>query len=453
MYSVRSVVNAFDPRLPGRFALRGATLTSIGDPFADGSGETLRYEADGLVVVDGGVIESAGAAASLMDALPAGTPVETLPPHTLLVPGFVDCHVHFAQLGVIASHGTQLVDWLERYTFPSEQAMADAGVVRAAAASFFDQALACGTTTPVSFCTTHAISVDAFFEEALARGVRAIGGKVLMDRNAPAALLDTAQRGYDESKALIARWHGRDRLGYAITPRFAPTSSPGQLEAAGALWREFPRCWVQSHVAENVREVEWVRSLFPEARDYVDVYARFGLLGRRAIHGHGIHLQERELRALAESGTAIAHCPGSNLFLGSGLFAWQGVKDPSRPIDVGLGSDVGGGLSLSMLAAAADAYKVAQLGGFTLTPAQAFDLITRGGAQALGLDERIGSLAPGREADLVILDLEATPALAQRTREAGDIDEVLFAVLMLGDDRAVKATYVGGRCVHRRGAE
>ena len=369
--------------------------------------------------------------------LPAGVAVEQLPRATLLVPGFVDCHVHYVQLPVIASYGTQLLDWLERHTFPAEQAMNEPARARATARLFFDATLACGTTTVASFCTTHPVSVHAFFEEARSRGVRAIAGKALMDRHAPRALRDTAQRGYDESSALIERWHGRGRLGYAITPRFAPTSSPAQLEAAGALWREHPDCWVQSHVAENRREIAWVRELFPQARDYVDVYARFGLLGRRAIYGHGIHLSERELATLAASGTALAHCPTSNLFLGSGLFSWRRVKKLRRPLRVGLGTDVGGGTSLSMLATVAEAYKVAQMGGVSLSPGHAFYLVTRGGAQALDLDDRIGSIAPGMEADLVLLDLEATPLLAQRTRHAADIDEAVFALFVLGDDRAV----------------
>lgn len=431
-------------------ALRGAMLTCTGDPFTDGVAATRRYESDAIVVIDDGKIVDAGPARAVRKRLRAGVPVEQLPGTTLLVPGFVDCHVHYAQLPVVASYGTQLLDWLEQHTFPAEQAMSDPRRAGAAARYFFDATLACGTTTAVSFCTTHPASVDAFFREARSRGVRAIGGKVLMDRNAPPALRDSAQRGYDESKALIERWHGRGRLGYAITPRFAPTSSPAQLEAAGVLWREHPDCWVQSHVAENRREVAWVRELFPRARDYVDVYARFGLLGPRAIYGHGIHLSERELATLADTGTALAHCPTSNLFLGSGLFSWQRVKKPRRPVRVGLGTDVGGGTSLSMLATVAEAYKVAQMGGVSLSPGHAFYLATRGGANALGLDDRIGSIAPGIEADLVLLDLEATQMLAQRTRRAADLDDALFALLMLGDDRAVQATYVGGRCVHRR---
>lgn len=432
------------------YALRGAMLTCAGDPFVDGGERALRYESDALVVIGDGAIVEVGAAAALRKRLTRSVTVERLPRNTLLVPGFVDCHVHYVQLRVIASYGTQLLDWLDRHTFPAERAMADPVRARATARAFFDATLACGTTTTMSFCTSHPASVDAFFAEARRRGVRAIAGKTLMDRNAPIDLRDSARRSYDESKALIARWHGRGRLGYAITPRFAPTSSPAQLEAAGALWEEHPDCWVQSHVAENRREVAWVRELFPQARDYVDVYARFGLLGKRAVYGHGIHLSERELAVLASTQTALAHCPSSNLFLGSGLFSWQRVKKARRPVRVGLGSDVGGGTTLSMLANVAEAYKIAQLGGFTLSPAQAFYLLTRGGAEALDLEDRIGGIAPGMEADMVVLDLHATPMLAQRVAHARDLDEALFALLMLGDDRAVRSTYVGGRRVYER---
>ena len=430
-------------------ALRGAVLTCTGNPFVDGVDATRRYESDAIVVIDGGRIVEAGPAGAISARLPRDVPVECMPQRTLLVPGFVDCHVHYVQLPVIASHGTQLLDWLEHHTFPAEQAMGHAATARATARLFFDATLACGTTTAVSFCTTHPASVDAFFAEAQARGVRAIAGKTLMDRHAPSALLDTPARAYDESKALIAKWHGRDRLGYAITPRFVPTSTAAQLDAAGALWREHPDCWVQSHVAENRSEVAWVRKLFPRARDYVDVYARFGLLGKRAIYGHGIHLSPRELAVLASTSTAIAHCPTSNLFLGSGLFSWRRIAKLRQPMRVGLGTDVGGGTSLSMLATVADAYKVAQMGGVSLAPGHVFYLATRGGAHALDLDERIGSILPGLEADLVLLDLEATPLLAQRTRRADDVDAALFAVFVLGDDRAVRRTYVAGRCVKR----
>jgi guanine deaminase len=431
--------------------LRGAYVSCSGDPFADPDA-MLRHESDGVVAITNGVIVDAGAAGEVLARFPPGTPVEQLPSRSLLAPGFVDCHVHYGQLGVIASYGTQLLDWLERYTFPAEAALADADVARAAARLFFDSTLACGTTTTATFCTVHPVSVDAYFDEALARGVRTIAGKVLMDRHAPAALTDDSQRGYDESKALIERWHGRERLGFAITPRFAPTSSPEQLEAAGALWREHPTCTVQSHVAENTRELAWVRELFPDARDYVDVYARFGLVGPRAIYGHGIHLTDRELAELHDTGTAIAHCPTSNLFLGSGLFPWARMKRRDRAVRVGLGTDVGGGTSLSMLATLAEAYKVAQLGGTSLSATHLLHLATRGGAQALGVDDRVGAIEPGMEADLVVLDLAATPMLAQRVERAATIDEALFALMMLGDDRAVRTTFVGGREAHVRPA-
>jgi len=437
-------------RHPPPFALRGPFLTSVGDPFVDGVAATRRYESDGVVVVGDGRISDAGPARQVLARLPAGVPVERLPRATLLVPGFVDCHVHYAQLAVIASHGSELLDWLTRYTFPSEQAFDDARHARAIARRFFDLTLAAGTTTAAAFCTVHPGSVDAFFAEARRRGVRAIAGKVLMDRHAPRALRDTARRGYDESKALIRRWHGRGRLGYAITPRFAPTSTPAQLEAAGALWREHPDCWVQSHLSESRREIAWVRELFPGARDYVDVYARHGLLGTRAIYGHGIHLAERELAALAASGAGLAHCPTSNLFLGSGLFDWARVKRRSRPVRTGIATDVGGGTSLSMLATLAEAYKVARLRGVSLAPGELFHLATRGGAEALDLHHRIGGIAPGLEADLVLLDLEARPLLAQRMRYAADLDEALFALMVLGDDRVVRRTWVAGRVAHER---
>jgi guanine deaminase len=428
-----------------RRILRGACAWSRADPFIAGVEASRGYDADAAIVIEGMRIADAGPAAAVLERQRGAASVERVPPHQLIVPGFVDCHVHYAQLAVMASFGTQLIDWLERYTFPAEQALADGELARETARRFFDATLAAGTTTAATYCTVHPGSVDAFFAEATARGVRAIAGKVLMDRHAPSPLTDTAQRGYDESKALIARWHGRDRLGYAITPRFAPTSSPAQLESAGALWREHPGCWMQSHVAENRREIRWVAGLFPEARDYVDVYAGYGLIGRRAVLGHGIHLSERERAVLAQSGTALAHCPTSNLFLGSGLFDWRKAKKAARPLRVGLGSDVGGGTSVSMLATAAEAYKVAQLAGVSLSPWHLLDLVTRAGADALDLADRIGGIAPGMDADLVVLDLHATPILEQRVRAAGSIDDALFALFMLGDDRAVRATIAGGR--------
>ena len=443
---------ATPPAGEGVAALRGAMIAWRGDPFAVGASRALAYEGDAIVAMAGGRIVAAGPASSVRRTLPPRTAVETLPRDALMVPGFVDCHVHYPQLPVTGSHGAALLDWLEHYTFPAEAAFADARLARATAKRYLDENLRQGITTAAVFCTVHAGSVDALMREAAARSLRLIAGKVLMDRNAPRALRDTARRGYDESKALIGRWHGRGRLGYAITPRFAATSSPAQLEAAGALWREHRGCWVQSHVSENVNEIAWVRKLFPRARDYVDVYARHGLLGRRAIYGHGIHLVEREWRALSDSGTAIAHCPTSNLFLGSGLFPWPRAKRRGRPVEVGLATDVGGGTTLSILRTMGEAYKVAQLGGWPMPAAHAFWLATQGGARALDLADRIGNLVPGAEADLVVLDLKSTPFIAQRMERVRDIAEALFVQMSTGDDRAIRQTWIAGRKAYDRDA-
>jgi len=431
-------------------ALRGAMLGWRGDPFGVGAARARRHESDAIVALAAGRILHAGPATEVRRLLPPGTPVERLPRDALMVPGFVDAHVHYPQLPVIGSYGAQLLDWLDRYTFPAESRFADGRLARRVARDYLAENLRQGITTAAVFCTVHPGSVDAFMDEAARLGARMIAGKVLMDRHAPRALRDTARRGYDESKALIARWHGRGRLGYAITPRFAASSTSAQLDAAGALWREHPTCWLQSHVSENRDEIAWTRKLFPRARDYVDVYARHGLLGPRAIYGHGIHLAAREWRALHESGTAIAHCPTSNLFLGSGLFRWDRALARGREVPVALATDVGGGTSLSMLRTMGEAYKVARMAGTSLTATQLLWLATAGGARALDLGDRIGSLAPGQEADLVVLDLASSPLVAQRMHYVRDIEEALFVQVTLASDRAVRETWIGGRCVYRR---
>jgi guanine deaminase len=426
------------------FALRGPAITFPGDPFLGGV-EAMRYESDALILVEDGLITQFGSASELRDRLPAGTTVRTFGHDHLILPGFIDCHVHYPQLEIIGAGGEQLLDWLEKYTFVAEQRFADPAHARRIADIFLDECLRQGTTTVASFCTVHAHSVDAFFEAAERRGMRTLAGKCLMDRHAPDALRDTALRGYEESKALIDRWHGRARAGYAITPRFAPSSTPEQMEVAGALWKERPGTWLQSHVAENLREVAWTRELFPDRRDYLDVYEHFGQLGPRAIYGHGIHLTEREIARLHETGTALAHCPTSNMFLGSGLLDLRNARDPRRPVHVGLGTDVGAGTSLSMLKTLGAAYATAQLKGKSLSAPEAFYLATRGAARALYLDDRIGSLAPGMEADLVVLDLASTPLISARMNRCDSIEEALFVQMTLADDRAVAATLVGGR--------
>jgi guanine deaminase len=425
-------------------AIRASALTFTGDAFAEGVERTMRYERDALIAMSGGRITHFGPAAEVASQLPAGTHIEEYGPDALVVPGFIDCHVHYPQTQIIGAYGEQLLDWLGKYTFVAEQQFAEVAHARAVAEVFLDTCLRNGTTSVASFCTVHAHSVDAFFEAADARGMRTIAGKCLMDRNAPEALRDTAQRGYDESKALIARWHGRGRGSYAITPRFAPTSTPEQMELAGVLWKEHPGTYLQSHVSENRAEVEWAKQIFPDCAGYLDIYDRYRQLGPRAIFGHGIWLTEPELARLHESGTAIAHCPTSNLFLGSGLFDLRNAKLPGRPVRVGLATDIGAGTTLSMLRTMGAAYQVAQLGGNSLSPALAFYLATRGSAQALYLDDKIGSIAVGMEADLVVLNLKSTPLIDFRMRHCASLEDALFVQITMADERAIGAVYVGG---------
>lgn len=427
----------------GTHALRGPALTFAGDVLAEGHA-AVRHESDAIVAFSAGRITHFGPACEVKPQLPASTVVTEYGRDHLILPGFIDCHVHYPQLQIIGAYGEQLLDWLEKYTFVAEQAFTDSAHAHRVAEMFLDECLRNGTTTVASFCTVHAHSVDAFFEAAARRGMRCIAGKCLMDRNAPQALRDTAQRGYDESRTLIQRWHGKGRALYAVTPRFAPSSTPAQMELAGALWKEHPGTYLQTHVSENRREVEWARELFPERRDYLDVYEHYGQLGPRAIYGHGIHLTESELARMSASGAAIAHCPTSNLFLGSGLFNLKNAARRDRPVRVGLASDVGAGTSLSMLKTMGAAYQAAQLNGNSLSALEAFYLATRGAARALYLDDRIGSLAVGMEADLVVLDLESTPLIAARMERCEALEDALFVQMTLGDDRAVAARYVAG---------
>jgi guanine deaminase len=425
-------------------AIRGPALTFTGDVFTQGA-SAVRFERDALIAFSQGHITHFGPAAEVGPQLPPLTPIRNFNASHLILPGFIDCHVHYPQLQIIGAYGEQLLDWLDKYTFVAEQQFADPAHARRVAGLFLDECLRNGITTMATFCTVHAHSVDAFFEEAAARGMRTLAGKCLMDRNAPETLRDTAQRGYDESKALIARWHGQGRASYAITPRFAPSSTPEQMELAGALWREHPGTYLQSHVSENLREVAWARELFPGRRDYLDVYDHYGQLGPRAIYGHGIHLTEDELQRLSDSGAAIAHCPTSNMFLGSGLFNLARAKKSWRPVRVGLATDVGAGTSLSMLKTMGAAYQTAQLSGNSLSATDALYLATRGAAQALYLDDKIGSLAPGLEADLVVLDLASTPLIEARMQRCESWEDALFVQMTLGDDRAIAARWVAGQ--------
>ncbi|MFK0224007.1 guanine deaminase [Streptomyces vinaceus] len=432
-------------------AVRGPLIWFRGDPFLDGRDEAFVHESDGLLLCQDGVITAVGDHAELRHLIPPGTAVVHYPDHVITA-GFIDTHIHYVQTGIIAAFGSQLIDWLNHYTFVEEQRFSDSGYARQVAESFCDELLRNGTTTALTFCAVYPESVDALFEESARRGMRMAAGKVLMDRNAPEHLLDTARSGYDDSKALLERWHGKGRNLYAITPRFAPTSTPEQLEAAGALWREHPDALVHTHVSENTGEISWVRSLFPDRDGYLDVYDHYGLLGRRSVLAHGVHLTRRERDRCAETGAAVSHCPTSNLFLGSGLFHVHDAKDGRHPIQVGLGTDIGAGTSFSLLATMNEAYKVAELSNYPLDSVKAFFLATLGGARAMGIDHLVGSLEAGHEADFVVLDPRATPLLAQRTSRVEDIEELLFVLAVMGDDRTVRATYVGGALAHDRDA-
>ena len=424
--------------------LTGRTLSFDGDPTVNP--ESVRYTENGAVLVADGHIVWTGQAGDEPADLSAGAARHDYGDN-LILPGFVDGHVHYPQIGVIASFGAQLLDWLEKYTFPEEARFSDPDYADRTAKLFLDLLLANGTTTAAVYCTVHPESADAFFAESSARNLRMIAGKILMDRNAPDSVRDTAQSGYDETKLLIEKWHGQGRNLYAVTPRFAPTSTPAQLEACGTLMSEFPDIYLQSHVSENTEEVKWVAELFSDARSYLDVYGRFGMLGARALYGHAIHMDDADLAQAAGTDTKFVHCPTSNLFIGSGLFRMQETR--AAGVDVMLGCDVGGGTSLSPFATMKAAYEIAQFSGYSLTPEEAFWLSTSGGAETLSIGDRIGKLQPGYEADLVVLNVNSTPIIRQRMDRADSLRDMLFTQMILADDRAVRATYAGGGLVYR----
>ena len=434
--------------MPQAKAYRAALLHCLADPREVGIERSHEYFEDGLLVVADGKVAQIGHAAELLPTLAAGTEVVEYP-NALITPGFVDAHIHYPQTGMIASYGEQLLDWLETYTFPTERAFADKAHAGEVAEVFLDELLRNGTTTALVFGSVHKQSVDAFFEACEKRNLRMIAGKVLMDRNAPDYLTDTAETGYADSKELIERWHGKGRLHYAVTPRFAPTSTPEQLALAGQLFKEYPDLYMHTHLSENRKEIEWVRELFPERQGYLDVYDHHGLIGARSVFAHGVHLCDEECQRLGETGSAVAFCPTSNLFLGSGLFDLEKVEDFG--VRVGLGTDVGAGTSFSQLQSLNEAYKVMQLQGKKLDPFKSLYLATLGGARALYLDDRIGNLQPGKDADFVVLDYQATPLIDYRMRQARTLEEKLFALTILGDDRAVKETFAAGVSVHRKG--
>jgi guanine deaminase len=427
--------------------LAGRTLSFTGDPAIAGEG-AVRYEERGGVLIDQGRIAWAGPLGDL-PAAHAGVEREDFGAKLILA-GFVDAHIHFPQYRMLAAPGRDLLDWLARFTFPEEARFADRSHAEAAAVVFLDRLFANGTTAALAFSSVHREAAEALFAEAERRGMALATGKTMMDRNAPASVTDDPETGGAESDALIARWHRRGRLRYAVTPRFAITSTEPQLAVSGELLARHRDCLMQTHLSESRREIETVKALFPNDRDYTAVYERFGLLGATSLFAHGIHLSEDECARLAASGSAVVHCPTSNTFLGSGLFDIDHVGARARPVGIGLATDVGGGTSYSMLTTMGEAYKVAMLAGRRLAAARAFYMATLGNAGLLHMADEIGSLEAGKWADLVVLDPAATDVLAARDDLSESVEDRLFALAVLGDDRAVAATYVAGREVFRR---
>lgn len=437
-----------EAQTPAAVAWRGTVVHFLSDPGRDGDRAVVHHD-DGLLLVEDGRIKDVGPYAGLHPTLAPDVKIVDRS-GCIIMPGFVDTHIHYVQTDVVASPGRNLLDWLDRYTFPAERRFGDPAHARAVAEFFLDELIRNGTTTALVYGSVHRTSVDAFFEAADARGMRMIAGKSLMDRHCPEDLRDTPEEGYRDCIDLIERWNGRNRLNHAITIRFAVTSSAAQFERTSELARAYPDMHVHSHVAENVDEIAWVRRLFPGRRSYLDVYDHYGLLRPRAVYAHCIHLDNEDRSRMAASGAAAAFSPTSNLFLGSGLFDLDAAD--TAGMTIAIATDVGGGTSFSMLRTLAEAYKVVQMRGQRLSATRAFYLATLGGARALGLDGSIGSFLPGREADFVVLDPAATPLMARRAAQATTLEERLFHLMILGDDRSVRETCILGRPAATAGA-
>lgn len=429
----------------GLQAYRASLLHFTNDPAFHQ--QAYAWHEDGLLIVNDGKVQAAGDYAQLKNSLPEGIAVQDYR-GKLIIPGFIDTHIHYPQTDMIASPAPGLLPWLETYTFPTERKFADPEHAGEVARFFLDELLRCGTTTAMVYCTVHPESVEAFFTESEARNLRMVAGKVMMDRNCPEFLRDTAESGARESEDLIKKWHKRGRQLYAITPRFAPTSTEAQLQLAGELARAYPDTYLQTHVAENTDEVAWVKSLFPKARSYMDVYDHYGMMRPRAMYAHCIWLDDADRARMAETHSAVSMCPTSNLFLGSGLFNFE--RADAQHVPLSLATDVGGGTSFSMLQTMNEAYKVARMGGTYLPALRMFYLATLGGARSMQLEGTIGNFVAGAEADFIVLDPQATPLLARRSARTDSLEELLFALALLGDDRTVAATYAAGRRVHLR---
>ena len=404
--------------------------------------EQVRYIEDALLICEHGKIQWFGTWQAGQSQLTADTPIQHYPEH-LIVPGLIDTHVHFPQTEMMGAYGEQLLEWLNSYTFPTELQFSDQAYANQIAEFFVQELLKNGTTTALVFCTVHPESVDALFEAAQQQQMRLIAGKVMMDRHAPEALCDTAESAYADSKTLIEKWHGKGRNLYAITPRFAPTSSPEQLARAGQLKAEYPDVYLHTHLSENPNEIAWVKQLFPEQQGYLDIYHHYGLTGSRSVFAHCVHLEENEWQCLHQTDSAIAFCPTSNLFLGSGLFPLQRTWE--HQVKVGIGTDVGAGTSFNILHTLSEAYKVQQLQGNKLSAYEALYHATLGAAKALDLDDKLGNFTVGKEADFVVLDLHATALQSLRQQRAKNLEDALFALITLADDRNIHATDIYGQ--------
>ncbi|MBB3945539.1 guanine deaminase [Rhizobium skierniewicense] len=423
--------------------LRGRLLSFNRAPNAIDDTESYLYIEDGGLLIEDGKISAIGEYRDILARAPEGVEETDHRPH-LIVPGLIDMHMHFPQMQVIGSYAANLLEWLDTYTFPEECRFVESAHATRIATHFYDELIRHGTTTAVAYCSVHKASADAFFAEAMKRNMLMVGGKVMMDRNAPQGLLDTPELGYDETRQVIADWHGRGRNHVAITPRFAITSTPKQMEAAQALAQEFPDLFIQTHLSENLDEIKYTCELYPDAIDYTDIYVRYGLMGNKTLLGHAIHLSDREADVLSETGAVAVHCPTSNLFIGSGLFPMKKLQRREKPVRIAVATDIGGGSSYSMLRTMDEAYKIQQLLGERLNPLESWYLMTRGNAEALSMVDKIGTLDVGTDADIAVMNASSTPAMALKMEVVRSLPEELFLILTMGDDRTVIETYISG---------
>ena len=423
--------------------LRGRLLSFHRAPQSIDDTQSYLYIEDGGLLLEDGIITAIGDYAAIRKSAPHDIEEKDHRPH-LIVPGLIDLHMHFPQMQVIGSYAANLLEWLNTYTFPEECRFVETAHAQRIATHFYDELIRHGTTTAAAYCSVHKTSADAFFAEAMKRNMLMVGGKVMMDRNAPQGLMDTPQTAYDETRQVIAEWNGKGRNHVAITPRFAITSTPKQMEAAQALAQEFPDLFIQTHLSENLDEIKYTCELYPDAIDYTDIYVRYGLMGKKTLLGHAIHLSDREADVLSDTGAVAVHCPTSNLFIGSGLFPMKKLQRREKPVRIAVATDIGGGSSYSMLRTMDEAYKIQQLLGERLNPLESWYLMTLGNAQALSMSDRIGTLDVGTDADITVLNASATPAMALKMEVVRSLTEELFLMLTMGDDRTVEETYISG---------